>query len=267
MDLGRFLVCAAFLIFVGANAHAGAPSPPIQPAQVSPSPPQPSQPSQPQPSQAKQPYAPYLPPLATLIAAFLGPWFAFRVATRGKRREEREKRILAGNLAIHVLSLQYTALMNIKEQIVDPARSQPVRYLVMQPTLPSSSQNLEIDYRDLDFLLNGKNPIVLYDLRISQTMFKDTLQAFNEWSRIHREEAQPRLESAGVRYGGSYTQSQIESSLGPRITGALRSGAENSIEMFDRTTVKLTEMSKALHQALKEFFPGEKFLTFEKKNA
>jgi len=76
-------------------------------------------------------------PIATLVAAFAGAWFAFMFERRHKRNEEDERRTAAGNRALYTLFNLWNVQAQIKQEVIDPHRSRSDAWLNMAASFPS----------------------------------------------------------------------------------------------------------------------------------
>jgi len=77
----------------------------------------------------------YVPALATLLAAFFGAKYAFQFQNEKEERQNIEKNLLNGNLAIFDLMRMANTLLVYRKQFVDPFRDKPSAFLEMPPSL------------------------------------------------------------------------------------------------------------------------------------
>ncbi len=87
-------------------------------------------------------FSKFIPAAATLIAAFLGAFFAFKLQKQEKEQKIKADNITAGNYAIFTVMCQFNRLGNICKQMIDPVRTHPLKIVVMPPMLPA------IEYED-----------------------------------------------------------------------------------------------------------------------
>ncbi|MDO8721674.1 MAG: hypothetical protein Q7J31_05540, partial [Syntrophales bacterium] len=104
------------------------------------------------------------PSITTLLAAFLGAWFAYKLADNSKKREMRNININAANKALFntFQLLNHTRLY--QKDMIDPFRGNPGIFIMMRPTLPEKQDDSAYDFNSLTFLLGTKHKQILFDL-------------------------------------------------------------------------------------------------------
>jgi hypothetical protein len=101
-------------------------------------------------------------PTATLIAAFFGAWFAFKLQKREKEQKIKVDNITAGNYAIFNVMSQFNTLDNICKQLIDPVRGNPLRIVAMQGIQPLIEyEDLKPDMSSLLFFLKPQKSLKL----------------------------------------------------------------------------------------------------------
>ena len=153
----------------------------------------------------------------TLVAAFAGSWYAFRLSDSAKARSTVREQVAAVNRAQFVLIQQVNALKLIQSQTIEPVRLHPGRFLAMRPQLPMHGACSRLDLDSLSFLLETDDRELLFHLLIEQERFETIVQAMNERSRLHLEVVQPKLAAAGIAEGVDYLPSQIIGALGDTV--------------------------------------------------
>ena len=211
-------------------------------------------------SNIEEPLQVLFPALSTLIAAFLGAWFAFRLHRIKDQEDEKNRNMVAGNKAIFTMSRIYNELYTIKEQIIDPVRQSPWNFITMQPTLELRYRDLSFDISELCFLLETKYRNILGEVAMFESRFQKTIDAFNERSRLHLSEVQPLMEKGGIHIGGEYTRKQIQDALGERLYISMEKSTENIIKYIDEDLDDAYKTSDKLHAALKNIFPRSDFI-------
>ncbi|HEX5363490.1 MAG TPA: hypothetical protein VFW59_04425, partial [Gallionella sp.] len=94
-----------------------------------------------------------VPALATLIAAFVGAWLAFLLTDRAHVRLLKNQNAAAVNQALFTMLRQYNALKNVQDQLVDPVRNDPGKFIKMQSLAPLAYATLHPEFDSLSFLL------------------------------------------------------------------------------------------------------------------
>ncbi len=201
--------------------------------------------------------------LATVVAAFLGAWYAFKLMDKDHQRKKRATAVASGNRAIFTLMRQWNELNLIQRQLIDPIRSHPAKFVTLLPALSLDYEHLKFDVDSLSFLLDTEYRQCLMDLLIAEEKFQTAVRVLNERSRLHFQTVQPLLEKAGIIEGGDYTKQQIEVALGDRVKVELSRLTDDVIEHVDHAIISLKETSDKLHTVLKELYPKETIIDFK----
>lgn len=212
--------------------------------------------------------------MATLLAAFLGAWFAFRLQNNREENKKHQENIGAANRALFTLSRFISALEDIKRQVIDPVRDRPDRFVAMLPFLISNydalrfdtkSLTLRFDTKSLTFLLESNSPNLLGELITEENRFHQAINLLSNRSELHRHQVQPLLEAAAVRIGGEHPIADIKKALGARIFTQITMATDDLIEHVDQTLSTSEYLSKRFVVAMKEIYPKSKFITVEKR--
>lgn len=201
-------------------------------------------------------------PLATLVAAFVGAWAAFRLQHDKELEDQRRSQIAAANRALFTLLQQANTLKLFQRDFIDPDRAHPGRHLQMLPVLPYED-NLRYDVKDLDFLATPKHQQVLFDLVLEESRYREAIKAINTRSALHLNEIQPKLSAAGAIQGQEYTGEQYHHALGDFLYNHLQKATDAVVFHVDTTVESLMAIKDRLRMVLIEFFPGERFVDFE----
>ena len=204
----------------------------------------------------------YVPALVTLLAAFLGASYAFRLQSDKEKRDIAKKNIVAGNLAVFNLIRKLNTLLDYQKQIVDPFRGNIKAFIEMPPTLQILKEDIQLDLDSLSFLLGSDDPNLLGELSIEKSRFQRAIDAINDRSKMHRDEVQPTLEKAGVVEGMGYTPQQIEKALGARLCVTMHQATDQVVEHVDSTIISVQEVGGKLVKMLKKLYPGENIISF-----
>lgn len=205
----------------------------------------------------------YVPAIITLLAAYYGAKFAFEFQSRKEIKEEKNRKIISGNLAIFKLSTMISSLMSYQRQVIEPVRGKYTAFLEMLPTLPQEKENISIDIDSLSFLLGSEDPNLLGELSVEGARYDAAIAAINDRSMVHRNEAQPTLDAAGMQNGGSCTREEMQKVLGERLFHTLHQSTDQVIYHVDSTILSLKEVSDKLSRELKKLFPDEKIISVE----
>lgn len=202
-------------------------------------------------------------PLATLVAAFVGAWAAFRLQTIQKQGDEKSIHIAAGNRALSTLMQQANTLKLFQNDFIAPLRNDPGRHIGMQPVLPYQEDALHFDLRSLDFLAEPRHQETLFELSIEENRFREALKAINARSRLHFEVIQPMLMAAGFRDGHTYTGEQFCAAVGEFNYTHLKRLSDAVVLHVDRSVESLTAMKDRLRRTLSERYPDGRFINFQ----
>lgn len=202
----------------------------------------------------------YVPALATLLAAFIGASYAFRLQSKKEERGERRKNIIAGNIAVFNILRMLNTLLSYKTQVIDPVRGKKTAFIEMQPTLHLLEPDVELDLASLAFLLESDDPNILGEISVEYSRFQKALDAINQRSHLHMQQVQPILEKRGFVEGADYTFKQIEHALGNRLYITLGQATEQVINHVDSTIISLQETGAKVTGVLKTLYPEEKVM-------
>lgn len=204
-----------------------------------------------------------IPAVTTLLAAFFGAWFAYRLQDKAKVREEQASNISAANWALFTVFQQVNSLKVFQVDMIDPVRNHPGKFIAMQPVLPEQHENLQFDFSSLGFLLNTKHKQIVLDLFIEQQRFSEAIKVINYRSVLHIQQVQPILERAGIQEGVDYTTEELAKVVGPRLYKTLERSTDQVVYNVDRTIGSLDEVKGKMIKAFKQLYPDGSFLNFE----
>lgn len=201
--------------------------------------------------------------LVTLVAAFAGSWSAFKLEDRARERARTRDRVAAINRAQFVLIQQWNALANLKSQMIDPQRHNPIRLIAMRPCPPSGEATPRQEVGELSFLLETDDRDFPFLLMLEQSRFDTAAWAVNDRSRLHIDELQPRLREAGIREGSSWTIEELEQRLGEHLVRRLQRATDAVVEQVDLTVASTAELVQRFRDAMKARYPDERIIFME----
>ena len=194
--------------------------------------------------------------LVTLVAAFAGSWYAFRLSDRERARQTIREQVAAVNRAQFILIQQFNELKLIQSRIINPVRQHPGRFIVMAPLLPIVGSSSRLDADRLSFLLETDDRELPFRLLVEQQRFDTAVMAMNERSRFHLEVLQPRLAAAGIKEGIEYSRNRMIEALGEDLVVRLERATDDAIEHVDRTVESCPALVATFHKAMKARFPN-----------
>jgi len=163
---------------------------------------------------------------------------------------------------------QLNTLMLLQRDMIDPVRSDPFKFIAMEPVLTEQYNDLQFDFPSLSFILSTKHKQILLDLFIEQQRFRETIKVINYRSALH-EQVQPIIERTGIEEGVDYPKEALSitlaKALGPRLHKSIESATDQIIFHVDRTIVSIGEIKEKLVKTFKELYPEGDFLNFEMK--
>jgi hypothetical protein len=192
----------------------------------------------------------------TLVAAFAGSWWAFRLTDRDKARQTVRDRVEAINRAQFVLIHQLNILNNIQTQIINPVREDPARFVNMRPTLPINDAS-RLDVAALAFLFETEHRELPFHLLVEQRRFDMAVEAMNERARFHVTEIQPRLAAAGIRERTSY---DLTEALDEPMLIRLSRSTDDAISHVDLAVTSCSGLITEFDKAMQSLMPGQKFI-------
>ncbi len=139
------------------------------------------------------PWKEILSAIATLLAAFLGAWLAFKLEDNRRKEEQEKKNISACDKVIYILSKQYSILIDLDIKMIEPIRNSPEQWREMKPVPYMDYKDIKLNIEDILFLQDTHQKDILYGLLEADRKFHNTIDTFNKRSQIYSEEVQPRL--------------------------------------------------------------------------
>jgi hypothetical protein len=204
-----------------------------------------------------------LPPVATLLAAFFGAWFAYRLQSKAKEKERKAANMTAANRAIFTVFQMVNSLHQYRRDIINPYRDRPGMAVAMPATLPQTHERTEFDFDSLSFLLGTTHKKIVFDLFIEEQRFGEAIKAINYRSDLVVQQMQPALVRAGIQEGAEYSQKALAQALDPLLYKSLERTTEQVVFHVDRTRESLQATKTKMLKAFRELFPDGDFLDFE----
>lgn len=200
--------------------------------------------------------------LATLGAAFIGAWFAYKLQDNSKRREEVENQVNKANDLLFALYQKLNALKLFQLDSVAPWRDNSGKMIGMQPMLNYKLPEVSLKPENLSFLLKTKHKQLLFDAHIEEQRFDVAEQVIQHRSNMHYQYIQPALYAAGIMESVEYTDVQFKAALGELLYTQLERATEQVVYHVDRTVESSDQLRGKLINALKETYPDKEFINF-----
>lgn len=202
---------------------------------------------------------PLLGALSTLVAAFLGAWFAFGLENQRRNKERRESHVVSANLASFSFIRAHNTFLNIKSQIISGFEDHPARHHFIKPMLWDSLHKIQIDFPSLSFLLSI-DPNVLGEIAIIEQDVNGTIDIIRDRSKLHHDQLQPVVEQLQRSGRNSISTEEVDAELGPRSAEQLRIATDYMIAGVDRAIESTKRAASAIRDVARKEYPGQKFI-------
>jgi len=198
--------------------------------------------------------------LGTLVASFVGAWFAFQFANYQREREKVDQQIAAGNRALFTLTAMYNGLKQYQKEIIDPYRGKDDGWLNLHVTLPLNA-DLSFDMKDLSFVMET-NAVAFQHVFLEEQRFRMAAYMVEYHRRVLVSDAWPRLTAAGIGLDERRPLRDIEMALDPATIRQLKVITAGLITNVDDDVKSSMDVFKELRAALKSIYPDRKFIDF-----
>ena len=209
-------------------------------------------------------YTVILPAVTTLLAAYLGAKYAFKLQAMKNIEELASSNVAAGNRAVFSLIRTFNRLKNIETQFIEPYKHDKAAFLQMPPVLGLIRDDISLDFDSISFLLETKHRNLLGEITVGFAKYQSAIDAINERSKLHINQVQPLLEKADFIEGQNYSFEHIEAALGKRLYITIKQSTDQVFEHTTDTLRFIEEVSGKLTKALQETFPGREIISLGK---
>jgi hypothetical protein len=197
--------------------------------------------------------------VGTLVASFAGAWFAFRFARFQRERDKVETDVAAGNRALFILTIMFSALKQHQKEIVDPYRGKHDAWLNLHVAPVPMRKDISFDLKELSFVMQA-DPQLFAELLLEEERFRSAAYLVEEHKTLVFSEVWPRLEAAGLKMRDNIAQHEIETALGPGAVQKLRVMTAAIIKNFDENVHSCLDVFQKLRATLKAIYPERKFI-------
>lgn len=206
----------------------------------------------------------FIPSIATLLAAFLGAFFAFKLNSDRELKREQLNNKSALNFALFTLTRQRNAILLFKKYIQDYSSSNIELSFNMPAYQNADYDDLKYNFQDLGFILESNNPNILFELSIEQERFEQAMAAIKIRNNFYVNEYQPMLSKKELN-DRKVNLETLKKGLGDDIYTACLQGAEEMKNHVNACSVSIPKMHEKLFQFAKTIFPNEKFVEWNDK--
>lgn len=202
--------------------------------------------------------------VATLIGAFLGAMLAFLFQLFLNHKQERKATLMSTHRMLFFLLQQMNTILLIQKDFIFPHLNDPGRFISIPAIHELDIEKNSFDFSTFGFMLeSNESRMIMYDLYLAQESYIEALRAVNDRSRLHREEVQPRLASAGIGNGSTVTNEDIKRVLGPLVFPTIVTTTDQVIEVLKSTFAKLTKSKKEFRAYVVKHFNTKDFTDFD----
>jgi len=194
-------------------------------------------------------------PLATLLAAFFGAKYAFKLQAKQKQEEIDRINVEAGNKVIFQLIRLYNKFGSFRNQFIEQYRHDPGRRYFILPVAGLEGSDIRINYDSLSFIFNSGKLNILDELSSFEQEITSAIEVISRRSEHHYKIIQPAIEEIEKTHGEKVTLEQIDSKLGKRETQIATISTDNMIMCVDGVMsygALITKLSDLLKELYKE---------------
>jgi hypothetical protein len=201
---------------------------------------------------------------ATLAGALVGAMLAFLFQLWIHSFQEKKQSKLAAHRILFCLLQQTNTIMLIQKDHVYPRLNDPRRFLSIPATFPFSLEKDIFDFSTFSFMMESKEGrAIMYELYFAQESYLEALRAWNERSRLHRDEVQPRLAAGGIVSGGMHSNNDVRQLLGPFAFESIRAATDEVIPALRNAFKKLAASKLAFRTFVVRKFKTDDFTDFD----
>ncbi len=217
-------------------------------------------------------FADIVSPIVTLLAAFSGAWFAFKLHDNKEQRAIDNANLASLNKAIFTLGQQLNTLWVYYKQCILPHKDTHAPWISIPATLKTTIPKIYIDMPSLIFLVRDGHGGLIQEILIGEENFQSIQDSIHSRSIVHDGKLQDHLEKLGFRDGSNEMDAtgfeNLLVELGPKLVGEMQNittyivgETKTTILMYDTLIKKLNKVSKGL-------YPEERVLNYkvEKKD-
>jgi hypothetical protein len=204
----------------------------------------------------------FFPAIVTLIGTYLGANLAFQFNRRKDAERDLSDHQIAANRAVFAYARQIGELLTIRNNLIDPVRSDPLAFLKMQ------AHTLErqlpcIDFDSLAFVLSTPHAAdVLGQMALAEEMGKTALEMLLDRSRQVMD-VSAELARADLQQGPMESLADLKRHAGARRISMLIDATNAFVEQTDAAIERLLEWGPRLQSALQAALPERRVIDFK----
>jgi hypothetical protein len=194
----------------------------------------------------------------TMVATFLGAWYAFSLTEKSDRVREAGEAVTAANRVVLSLIRTRNNLSTVRKQIIDPHRSTTHREYFIQPT--SSLGKFEPhSIVEVQPFADPSDPLLLNEVMDLEMEIVTTLEWMERRSEAHLE-LQQKLDAASKDQIAFIPPGTLTRIAGPALIARLKSLTDQWIQGVDDVIEGCDKLIPRLSSALHRKYPSHPVL-------
>lgn len=204
--------------------------------------------------------------VGTLVTAFAGAFFAFRLNERREAVKSEQSELGAANRAIFSLIRAYNYIAGYHKQYLAPFKGRPEAFIAIRPSIGNPNPDFKIDFDAISFLIPQGKVEILGELSEFEEVFSSFVELVRTRNHVHANIVQPAMEAAGAVDGGDIYLNEIEKALGDRLAATMRTLTEDLIETAEKGEKQSEHLIESLSEIMRDLYPGRTVIAMEKSN-
>ena len=199
--------------------------------------------------------------LLALVSTFLGATIAFRLNEVKEKKANEEKQIQAINSALLIIIRQYNALKSLEKEFKN--YSNDIQAAINLPAIQLPDYNdLNQNISSLEFLINSKDPNILFKIIIEQERFHQAIASWQVRNDFYLNKFQPIVSEKNLNRQ-SFSLEQSKMILGDIVVDTLINSVINSKDLVIKSCETLPIAFQDLRKIAKELYPNQRFLEYK----
>jgi hypothetical protein len=199
--------------------------------------------------------------LLALLGTFAGALLAFRLEESRDRAKDVAAQKAALNRALLVLGYHHNEIRTYCD-LIAPYKQDIELAFNFPASEPPDHGDLRQRADELNFLLESRDPQILFELIIEQNRFDQAIQAIRIRNAFCVEHIQPAFAREGLN-NRLISNREIEAKLGEYLYGAAIHGSQTMRDHVLASNQSLPDLATKLRAVAKELYPDERFVQFD----
>ena len=204
--------------------------------------------------------------VGTLVTAFAGAFFAFRLNERREAAKSEQAELGAANRAIFGLIRAYNYIAGYHKQYLAPFKGRPEAFIAVRPSIGNPNPDFKIDFDAISFLIPQGKVEILGELSEFEEVFSSFLELVRARNHVHANIVQPAMEAAGAVDGGDIYLDEIEKALGDRLSATMKTLTDDLIETAEKGEKQSEDLIEKLNEIMRDLYPGRTLIAMKKLN-